>query len=246
MSAATPSASCTPAPERLLRQSGRELDVVIWGGVATPEAAAAFLATGARGIVFESLHWQTDLVETDDKLGKQLSKLRPEHTSIVGRSLGVCCRLFDKGNFPAVKALEDYARSLSDGPITADKRQAFAQRVAAAAVPALESDLDRRQLIPLGPEAAFAQTFRRALRRRECRGHARISGRGGQAFGERQGDGPAFSGEPGGPGVGHYLSLYPGGHDLDQRCARIRPGGGRGRRPAHRGPGSQEPPAVGD
>ncbi len=145
--------------KELLRQSGREMDVVIWGGVATPEAAAAFLATGARGIVFESLHWQTDLVEIDDKLRKQIAKLRPEHTSIVGRSLGVCCRLFDKGNFPAVKALEDYARSLSDGPITADQRRAFAHRVAAAAVPALESNLDRRQLIPLGPEAAFAQAF---------------------------------------------------------------------------------------
>ena len=143
----------------LLRQSGREMDVVIWGGVATPEAAAAFLATGATGIVFESLHWQTDLVEIDDKLRKQIAKLRPEHTSIVGRSLGVCCRLFDKGNFPAVKTLEDYARSLSDGPITADQRRAFAQRVAEAAVPALESNLDRRQLIPLGPEAAFAQAF---------------------------------------------------------------------------------------
>ena len=56
--------------KELLRQSGREMDVVIWGGVATPEAAAAFLATGARGIVFESLHWQTDLVEIDDKLAQ--------------------------------------------------------------------------------------------------------------------------------------------------------------------------------
>ena len=145
--------------KEMLRQSGRELDLVIWGGVATPEAAAAFLATGAKGIVFESLHWQTDLVEIDDKLRKQIAKLRPEHTSIVGRTLGVCCRLFDKGNFPAVKELERYARSLSDGPITADQRRAFAQHVAAAAVPALESDLDRRQLIPLGPEAAFAQAF---------------------------------------------------------------------------------------
>jgi acyl transferase domain-containing protein/NAD(P)H-dependent flavin oxidoreductase YrpB (nitropropane dioxygenase family)/NAD(P)-dependent dehydrogenase (short-subunit alcohol dehydrogenase family)/acyl carrier protein len=145
--------------KELLRQSGREMDVVIWGGVATPEAAAAFLATGATGIVFESLHWQTDLAKTDDKLHRQIAKLRPEHTSIVGRSLGVCCRLFDKGNFPAVKAIEYYARSLSDGPITADQRRAFAQRVAAAAVPALESNLDRRQLIPLGPEAAFAQVF---------------------------------------------------------------------------------------
>ncbi len=145
--------------KEMLRESGRELDLVIWGGVATPEAAAAFLATGAKGIVFESLHWQTDLVEIDDKLRKQIAKLRPEHTSIVGRTLGVCCRLFDKGNFPAVKELERYARSLSDGPITADQRRAFAQHVAEAAVPALASDLDRRQLIPLGPEAAFAQTF---------------------------------------------------------------------------------------
>jgi len=31
--------------------------------------------------------------------------------------------------------------------------------VAKAAVPALESGLDRRRLIPLGPEAAFAQAF---------------------------------------------------------------------------------------
>ena len=146
--------------KEMLRSSGREVDVVIWGGVATPEAAAAFLATGAKGIVFESLHWQTDLVEIDDRLRQQIAKLRPEHTSLVGGTLGVFCRLFDKGNFPAVKELERYARSLSDSPITADKRRAFAQHVAEAAVPALESDLDRRRLIPLGPEAAFAQAFR--------------------------------------------------------------------------------------
>jgi malonyl CoA-acyl carrier protein transacylase len=117
------------------------------------------LASGAKGIVFESLHWQTDLVEIDARLRKQIAKVRPEHTRMVGGTLGVFCRLFDKGNFPAVKKLEDYARSLSDGPITAAKRRAFAQHVADAAVPALSSDLDRGQLIPLGPEAAFAQTF---------------------------------------------------------------------------------------
>ena len=179
--------------KEMLRSSGREVDVVIWGGVATPEAAAAFLATGAKGIVFESLHWQTDLVEIDDRLRQQIAKLRPEHTSLVGGTLGVFCRLFDKGNFPAVKELERYARSLSDSPITAAKRRAFAQHVAQAAVPALESDLDRRRLIPLGPEAAFAQGFSRALRHRERRGHARISGGGGQAVAERESYGPAFS-----------------------------------------------------
>ena len=145
--------------QKMLRESGREVDVVIWGGVATPEAAAAFLTTGAKGIVFESLHWQTDLVEIDDRLRKQIAKLRPEHTSLVGGTLGVFCRLFDKGNFPAVKELERYARSLSDGPMSADKRRAFAQHVAEVAVPALASDLDRSHLIPLGPEAAFAQAF---------------------------------------------------------------------------------------
>ena len=37
------------AKETMLRSSGREMEMVIWGGVATPEAAAAFLATGLRG-----------------------------------------------------------------------------------------------------------------------------------------------------------------------------------------------------
>jgi acyl transferase domain-containing protein/NAD(P)H-dependent flavin oxidoreductase YrpB (nitropropane dioxygenase family)/NAD(P)-dependent dehydrogenase (short-subunit alcohol dehydrogenase family)/acyl carrier protein len=143
----------------MVRENGGKMDLVIWGGVATPEAAAAFLGTGAQGIVFESLHWQTDLVAIDDRLRQQIKKLRPEHTTMVGGTLGVFCRLFDKGNFPAVKELERYARSLSDGRITADDRRAFAQHVAAAAAPALESALDRRQLIPLGPEAAFAQAF---------------------------------------------------------------------------------------
>jgi NAD(P)H-dependent flavin oxidoreductase YrpB (nitropropane dioxygenase family) len=150
----------------MVRESGGEMDLVIWGGVATPEAAAAFLGTGAQGIVFESLHWQTDVVEIDDRLRQQIKKLRPEHTTMVGGTLGVFCRLFDKGNFPAVKELERYARSLSDGPITAENRRAFAQHVAATAAPALESGLDRRQLIPLGPEAAFAQAFVQRFGRR--------------------------------------------------------------------------------
>ena len=143
----------------MVRARGRNLDLVIWGGIATPEAAAAYLATGARGIVFESLHWQTDLVAASDRVRQLIAKLSPDHTSLVGRTLGVFYRLFDKGNFPSVRELEHYARSLSDGPITAAKRRAFAQHVVAAAAPALESDLDRQQLIPLGPEAAFAQAF---------------------------------------------------------------------------------------
>ena len=144
----------------MFRSSGREVDVVIWGGVGTPEAAAAFLATGAKGIVFESLHWQTDLVEIDDRLRRRIAKLRPEHTSLVGGTLGVFCRLFDKGNFPAVKELARYARSLSDSPITAGQAASLPNMWRNRRCQLRKSHLDRRRLIPLGPEAAFAQGFR--------------------------------------------------------------------------------------
>ena len=49
-----------------LRTPSMPLDILIWGGVSTPEAAAALLSTGAAGIVFESVHWLTDLVAIDD------------------------------------------------------------------------------------------------------------------------------------------------------------------------------------
>ena len=55
--------------------------LIIWGGVATPEAAAAFLCSGAKGVVFESLHWQTDLISANRNLRQRLSRLRPEHTA---------------------------------------------------------------------------------------------------------------------------------------------------------------------
>ena len=52
--------------KEMLHASAKDLDILIWGGVSTPEAAAAFLSTGAAGIVFESVHWLTDLVVMDD------------------------------------------------------------------------------------------------------------------------------------------------------------------------------------
>ncbi|MBW2058784.1 MAG: SDR family NAD(P)-dependent oxidoreductase [Deltaproteobacteria bacterium] len=133
--------------------------LILWGGVATPEAVAAFLCTGARGVVFESLHWQTDLVQADRNLKKRLSKFRPEHTTMVGADIGVPCRFFDKGNSPAIKELKKYEASLFKDRVTDDDRRAFALRVKEAVKPALESDLDRRDLVFLGPEAAFAEAF---------------------------------------------------------------------------------------
>ena len=43
--------------KEMLRESAREMEVVIWGGVATPEAAAAFLATGAMGAGLGGVWW---------------------------------------------------------------------------------------------------------------------------------------------------------------------------------------------
>jgi len=140
-------------------QGAQKPGLIIWGGVATPEAAAAFLCSGARGIVFESLHWQTDLVSADRNVKERLSRMRPEHTAVVGTSLGVSCRFFDKGNSLAVKELKQHAGNLLGREIADQDRRAFARKVEESLVPALESDLGRRELVFLGPEAAFAEAF---------------------------------------------------------------------------------------
>ena len=146
--------------KRALEQ-GVDVSFHIWGGVATPEAAAAFLACGAESVVFESLHWQTDLVEVDEVRRGRLSKLRPEQTALVGGDLGISCRLFDRGNSTAVKEVAIQAVSLAATGTAADgaARRTWAAAIQGIAVPALESDLGREQLIPLGPEAAFAEEF---------------------------------------------------------------------------------------
>ncbi len=141
-----------------LAKRAQQINLVIWGGLATPEAAAAFLTTGAQGIVFESLHWQTDL-GAGERQKEFLARLHPEHTSVVGSPLGVHCRLFNKGNSTAVKEADNYVRTLVNGPLTPEKRQALARYLSQAFVSALESEGSREQLIPLGPEAAFASWF---------------------------------------------------------------------------------------
>lgn len=142
-----------------VRQQTDNPGLIIWGGVATPEAAAAFLCTGARGIVFESLHWQTDLVFANPNTKERLSKLRPEHTAVVGQHLGVPCRFFDKGNSQAVKDLKQYEGSVLKSGLGDDDRRAFARKIKETAITALEGDLSRGDLVFLGPEASFAEGF---------------------------------------------------------------------------------------
>ena len=147
------------AARELLRPLAKPLDILIWGGIWTPEAAAAFLSTGAAGIVFESVHWLTDLMAIDDLQRQQSSRLRMDSTALVGLDLETPCRLFNKGNslaFREVKTLED---SLCAAEITDESRRSFVGQVQARAVQPLESRFTQDEVIPLGVEAAFAASF---------------------------------------------------------------------------------------
>uniref|UniRef100_A0A7V4LCT7 Nitronate monooxygenase domain-containing protein n=1 Tax=Desulfobacca acetoxidans TaxID=60893 RepID=A0A7V4LCT7_9BACT len=135
--------------------------LVLYGGLATPEAAAAFFLTGARGLIFESLHWQTDLVTATEETKSRLARLTPEDTTVVGGLLGAPLRVFDRGNSLAVRELRELAGTLSgeDSPPEGARRFLLAARE--RAVHPLESTLGREELVFLGPEAALAESFAR-------------------------------------------------------------------------------------
>jgi acyl transferase domain-containing protein/NAD(P)H-dependent flavin oxidoreductase YrpB (nitropropane dioxygenase family)/NAD(P)-dependent dehydrogenase (short-subunit alcohol dehydrogenase family)/acyl carrier protein len=145
--------------EQELATSSRPPRLIVWGGVGTTEAAAAFLASGALGVVLESLHWLTDLVTATPELKARLAKLTLEHTTLVGSSLGVPCRVFDKGNSLAVRELKALANRLLGEADPEAARQTFAQQAMAQGIYAIDSQLSRQELIFLGPEAAFADAF---------------------------------------------------------------------------------------
>ncbi|MGC2062097.1 MAG: beta-ketoacyl synthase N-terminal-like domain-containing protein, partial [Thermodesulfovibrionales bacterium] len=143
----------------MLRTRSKPPDILIWGGVSTPEAAAAFLSTGAAGIVFESVHWLTDLVAIDDVQRQRLSRLRMDSTDLVGLDVQVPCRLFNKGNSLAFIEIKTFEDSLCGAEITEESRRSFARQVQARALHPLESHFSKDEVIPLGVEAAFAVSF---------------------------------------------------------------------------------------
>jgi len=147
------------AVKEMLRDSSRSRDILIWGSVSTPEAAAALLSTGAAGIVFESVHWLTDLVAVDDLQRRRLSNLRLDSTDLAGLDLRVPCRLFNKGNSIAFKEIKRFENSLCGAKITEESRRSFADRVSAGALHPLESHFTPDEVIPLGVETAFAASF---------------------------------------------------------------------------------------
>jgi malonyl CoA-acyl carrier protein transacylase len=147
------------AVKEMLRTPSRSLNILIWGGVFTPEAASAFLSTGAAGIIFESVHWLTDLVAIDDLQRQRLSNLRLYSTDLLGLDLQVPCRLFNKGNSLAFKEIKTFEGSLCVAEITDESRRSFVSQVHARALHPLESHFSQDEIIPLGVEAAFARSF---------------------------------------------------------------------------------------
>jgi malonyl CoA-acyl carrier protein transacylase len=145
--------------KEMLPTPSRPFDILIWGGVFTPEAAAAFLATGAAGIVFESVHWLTDMVAIDDEQRQRLARLRLDSSELVGLDLQVPCRLFNKGNSLAFKEIKTFEDSLYAAEISEESRRSFASRVDAGSIHPLESRFGQDEIIPLGVEAAFAASF---------------------------------------------------------------------------------------
>ena len=158
VSSETTTALYATVKEKLAR-SPKSLDILVWGGVFTPEAAAAFLSTGASGIVFESVHWLTDMVAIDDVQRQRLSKLRLDSTELVGVNLQVPCRLFNKGNSLAFKEIKTFEDSLYGAKSSEESRRSFANQVQARSIHPLESHFSQDEVIPLGVEAAFAASF---------------------------------------------------------------------------------------
>jgi malonyl CoA-acyl carrier protein transacylase len=145
--------------KEMLSACSKPLEIIIWGGIATPEAAAAFLSTGAAGIVFESLHWLTDLVDIDETQRQRIGKLRLDATELVGVNLQVPCRLFNKGNSLAFKEIKAFENSLHAGPVDEESRGRLVNRIQASALHPLESGFAPDEVIALGMEASFAASF---------------------------------------------------------------------------------------
>ncbi len=143
----------------IIHNTSKSKEILIWGGIATPEAAAAFLSTGASGIVFESIHWLTDLVAVDDIQRRRLSNLRLDSSDLVGLDLQVPCRLFNKGNSLAFREIKRFENSLCRAAASKENRRSFADRVISGATHPLESHFTPGDLTPLGVESAFAGSF---------------------------------------------------------------------------------------
>ncbi len=129
------------------RFAGSNLPIMIWGGMATPEAAAAFLATGAVAVVVEHAHWLTTDMGLDKGLSEKITALKPETSSTVPSAFGLQWRFFDRGNSQAVRRLRELPTSEAIQTVRAEARSLAA------------CSLSADELVPFGADAPFAAGF---------------------------------------------------------------------------------------
>ena len=142
--------------DHALRRLGPQaLPLGLWGGIATPEAAAAFLATGASFVIVEHAHWLTESLGLDPTVADRLRGLKQESSSVVDASPGLQWRFFDKGNSQAVRELRKLTAVTGAGMLQAEAAQIV--RVQARGLAA--SSLSATELTCLGVDAAFAAGF---------------------------------------------------------------------------------------
>ena len=147
------------AVRQMLQELAAPPRIAVWGGIALAEAAAAFFGMGTKRIVFESVHWLTDLFPASDVFRSKIAKLRADHTDVAGAGLGTPCRFFNKGSSRAVREIKDFENSLCVSEITGAQQREFRERVIGRWAPPNLASFGRDELIPLGIEAAFASAF---------------------------------------------------------------------------------------
>ncbi|MFH0782144.1 MAG: SDR family NAD(P)-dependent oxidoreductase [Pseudomonadota bacterium] len=129
--------------------------VYIWGGAATPEATAAFLVSGIRSVVFESLHWLSEsFLKKYPIATSKISQLRVDHSNLITISPKLFFRAFNKGNSRTLKEIGGN-ENMEGGTAT----QHIAGVLSSRSTHALKSDFDGTQIIAIGIEAAFAGSF---------------------------------------------------------------------------------------
>lgn len=143
-----------PLALRLFPPGEEKAGLVVWGGVARPEATAAFLLTGAAGVVFQSVHWITAAKTADPLFIRWLAKIRPEFSSTVPLSRFSSFRLFNKGNSAQVAGLEKKAQDA----VQADDRKAY-QFICRELAKNGSGISEPSPLRASGPEASFADWF---------------------------------------------------------------------------------------
>lgn len=143
---------CTLETSRKLREP---LNINIWGGVSTPEAASAFVLLGARTIVLESLHWMTDLISINDNSKNAIVKLKPEHSELIDGNGPISYRVFNKGASWAVKEIRRRLAIEAREGKTEEFWKDFSHRIANIALNPLEANFTQDEIIPIGVEAAF-------------------------------------------------------------------------------------------